>query len=225
MEKKCFNCDSPQHISLRCPAPQLYSRCIECSNVCFNEAQHKKGCWSSSFRSIFLGAVDEITELGEILSIKFKLIDVILVKSTREDKLLSQTPLWIGNTNITLRKINDVLCLESTNNEKRIIGIQDENNMRRLKLEVSPESLLVNDYFSFSSNGSTKYNRSSVQNAFGKSDCELKVYTNGEFFKMRITWNGMKNCFDVYPHGIVLRDPFEIELKNIGNTKFVLFYF
>lgn len=175
--------------------------------VCFSERQHKNGCANrTNFRSEFLGNDDDVTEINEFLRIDFQLVDVVLTISTRGDKLIN-SPLQFGNANMQLQSVNGTLCFESTTEKKRTITVVDENNKRRLKLDVDSHSLVINNFYKFTSDGGTKYNRMDEQNPFGRSDCELKVYTDGHRFKMRLKWKGMFNYIDCYPNGITLRDP------------------
>lgn len=212
----CFNCGSSNHISVHCTEPQKYSRCGVCKNVCFTEGNHKLGCSNKNFRSIFKTQDDNVAEISEILRIDFQMVDIVLAISSRGEKQVSQTPLWFGNASLLLRENNGGLCFEAAEDGKRTITIVDENNERRIKIFIAAKVLVINDYYTFTSNGGTKYNRSYEQNVKGNSECELKVYTNGELFKVRIFWNGMANYFHVYPRGICLRDPLEKQLQRLS---------
>lgn len=205
----CFNCGSTSHVSIKCTEPQLYTRCSVCENVCFNAARHKNGCPNASFRSTFLKNVSEVIEIVELIQFQFKGVDNVVLKTQRGEKQIGANLLFLSQAQIQVQNINGILRVNGPDRGKQTIGFINRNEKRRVLISLLPNSLMINNHYMISSNGVIKYDRFEEQNAFGFANCLLKAYNNDELFYLRVKWNEMVFKFDVYPDGVILKDPQE----------------
>lgn len=218
----CFNCGENSHISMHCTKQQKYSRCSECENVCFTGQAHKENCGNKEFRSKKIVPSNSVVELATILEISFKSAENIFVASSNCDKVIGNASLWLPAINLQLRREKNSLVFVGGEGE-RTISFVDEKDKHVLKLSIG-KFLLINDYYKIWSNGCVQYNRNHMQNSFGRSSCTIKV--QAEYVMCaRIKWNGMTYFIDIYPDGVVLKDPFEkYRKKFISNHYFITFF-
>lgn len=206
----CYNCGEPNHISLFCPLPQRYTRC-SCDVVNLGKANiHKPTCDTQNFRSRKNKLEsDSFVEMNKMMDVEFRSVDdVVLVGKCGVHKKMT-TPVLV-NSSLQIAPLEKGFSVFGNN--KATIIIVDESNMRRIKLDVS-NNLVINGYYSLLPSGKVTYDRRSDPNAIGPFDVCVKVTTNDPLFDVRVKWNGHVYYLQVYPDGVLLKDPVENFLK------------
>ena len=104
----------------------------------------------------------------------------------------------------------------------RTFAVVDQHNIRRFYVVVG-ECIEVNRYYTISSSQMVRFNRFSEQKMDGNVDCEIKVNVEHSMFYARIGWNNSYHYFDIYPNGVVLKDPIVVrkmfaEMQSIANA-------
>lgn len=206
----CFNCGKSSHLSRFCPEPAKFTRCPICDNVCFNENSHKRYCSNTGFLSAPIEQVDNVAEITPFMDIYFNPIVKLTIKSKKDDT--DGKYFWCTSANMMVSQYDAHVVFHSSTTKMRSIAIVDHRNQLRMKI-VASHYLKINDHYSISSNGLIQYNRFNEQKVDDSVDCVLKVVLNAEVVYARIGWAGKYYIFDIYPDGVIYRDPIVINCK------------
>lgn len=210
----CYNCGSFSHISLFCPEPPQWTRCM-CTNVIYTEKCHKSTCGFKSYRSTRLEQMEKIAELNEFLRLWFDPVDRVVLCMDNDEKTMTDKPLWFSGANMLLKISDGNFIFEAPSKRVRNIVVVDQNNIRRMVIAVG-HVFRVNEHYQISSQGDIKYNRFEEQRTDARVDCLLKVYLKQPLFYARVVWAGLTMFFDVYSCGVTFKDP--VLLENLHNA-------
>lgn len=213
-ERKCYNCGDPSHISIRCPLQQKYTRCGICDKACFSERSHAAWCTNIEFRSTYNGEQTMIHEIDEIFSIELKPICRLAVVSPSGEKPIGRSTVWLSNSNIQIQADDGKLVFSGTKvDRRRTIIFVDEEEKRRLKIDVEKEKIFINGHYKISKSGHIAYDRYAEQNVYGRSDCTIKFTPENYMVYSKLTWYSASYFLDLYPDGALLADPYKAYLE------------
>lgn len=210
--RPCFNCGESSHISRVCPNNQLYSRCPECTNVCFGADKHKNHCSNVDFRSDFLGNAASVVEWKTFLEMEYKFVNKVTVWTKQGEKDLTDLTLFLPASSMQVKLVNGWIQFDGIEKRAYTIVIIDKDDRRRLKLFVS-NSMVINGHYTVSPKGCIKYDKFAEQNVYGRADCMLKMYSDDDIFHVRAKWESMSHILDLYRDGAILKDPHESYFK------------
>lgn len=211
----CYNCNSGLHLSRDCPMPQRFTRCFECTNVCYNSNSHADWCRNTTFISQLRTQSNNIVRSEVLVQIGFVGVNNVFLLDTGLEQPI-RGELFIANENLIVQKQNArIICRTIGPVQTKHLNIYAFDKLI-MHAELGGKWVMVNDRYHFNENGNVSYNLANPGSIRRVGGFCLKVQSNDTFTIRLYPWNDAMIEFSAHENGVVFQDPLKEFVRTNG---------